>query len=52
MEIQAMVTTNEKVFEKQTLLLDDPKADEVLVKIVASGVCHTDATVLDRKSVV
>lgn len=47
MEIQAMVTTNEKDFEKQTLLLDDPKADEVLVKIVASGVCHTDATVLD-----
>ena len=38
MEIQAMVTTNEKDFEKQTLLLDDPKADEVLVKIVASGV--------------
>ncbi|MDR0124590.1 MULTISPECIES: NAD(P)-dependent alcohol dehydrogenase [Bacillus] len=47
MEFQAMVTTNEKDFEKQTLLLDDPKADEVLVKIVASGVCHTDATVLD-----
>jgi aryl-alcohol dehydrogenase len=27
--------------------LDDPKANEVLVKIVASGVCYTDATVLD-----
>lgn len=48
MEIQALVTTPEKDFEKRTLQLDDPKADEVLVRLVASGVCHTDATVLDR----
>ncbi|MFB8734147.1 hypothetical protein ACEQPO_09935 [Bacillus sp. SL00103] len=39
-----------KKISKQTLLLDDPKADEVLVKIVASGVCHTDATVLNERS--
>jgi len=24
--------------------LMDPKDDEVLIKIVASGICHTDAT--------
>ncbi|AIF67504.1 aryl-alcohol dehydrogenase [Terribacillus saccharophilus] len=47
MEIQAMLTNEESDFKKQTLQLDEPKADEVLVRIVASGVCHTDATVLD-----
>ncbi|PAE17746.1 aryl-alcohol dehydrogenase [Virgibacillus sp. 7505] len=47
MEIQAMLTTEESDFKKQALQLDEPKADEVLVRIVASGVCHTDATVLD-----
>lgn len=47
MEIQAMLTTEESDFNKQSLQLDEPKADEVLVRIVASGVCHTDATVLD-----
>ncbi|WP_102707861.1 NAD(P)-dependent alcohol dehydrogenase [Terribacillus saccharophilus] len=47
MEIQAMLTNEESDFNKQTLQLDEPKADEVLVRIVASGVCHTDATVLD-----
>ncbi|SEN50427.1 aryl-alcohol dehydrogenase [Terribacillus saccharophilus] len=47
MEIQAMLTTEESDFKKQTLQLAEPKADEVLVRIVASGVCHTDATVLD-----
>ena len=42
-----MLTTEESDFNKRTLQLDEPKADEVLVRIVASGVCHTDATVLD-----
>ncbi|MTV81974.1 NAD(P)-dependent alcohol dehydrogenase [Secundilactobacillus folii] len=27
----------------QDAILDEPKANEVLVKIVASGICHTDA---------
>lgn len=48
MKIQALVTSGEINFEKQTLVLDEPRADEVLVKIVASGICHTDATVLDQ----
>ncbi len=30
----------------ETVDLDDPKAGEVLVRIVASGVCHTDAYTL------
>jgi len=48
MKIQAMITTDTIDFEPRTLVLDEPKADEVLVKIVATGICHTDATVLDK----
>lgn len=48
MKINAMVTTPNKDFQKQTLNLAEPKAGEVLVRLVASGVCHTDATVLDK----
>jgi len=48
MKIEAMITTPEKNFEKQTLNLTEPQAGEVLVRLVASGVCHTDATVLDK----
>jgi aryl-alcohol dehydrogenase len=48
MKIDAMVTTPEQDFQKQTLNLAEPKAGEVLVRIVATGVCHTDATVLDH----
>ncbi|MEK3909343.1 NAD(P)-dependent alcohol dehydrogenase [Oceanobacillus sp. FSL W7-1309] len=48
MKIQAMITTPEKDFQKQTLNLAEPKDGEVLVRLVATGVCHTDATVLDK----
>ncbi|GLX69779.1 NAD(P)-dependent alcohol dehydrogenase [Paenibacillus glycanilyticus] len=34
-------------FELEEIELAAPKASEVLIKIVASGVCHTDATVRD-----
>lgn len=30
-------------FELRTLALEAPRADEVLVRVVSSGVCHTDA---------
>jgi len=32
-------------FSIETLRLDPPRADEVLVRIVATGMCHTDAVV-------
>lgn len=32
-------------FELQDVMLDEPRADEVLVKLVATGVCHTDLSV-------
>ena len=32
----------------ESLELDEPLADEVLVKIVGTGVCHTDMVVRDQ----
>jgi aryl-alcohol dehydrogenase len=46
MEITAAVANSiETPFELKTLDLKEPGADELLVKIHASGVCHTDAAV-------
>lgn len=33
---------------EQELTIDEPRADEVRVRLVASGVCHTDAIVRDQ----
>src|SRR5438046_9371969 len=38
----AVVPARSAPFELQTLDLARPQADEVLVRIVASGLCHTD----------
>ncbi|WP_100012711.1 NAD(P)-dependent alcohol dehydrogenase [Lentibacillus sediminis] len=49
MEIKAAVTHDKgKDFKLEEVRLDDPKDNEVLVKIVASGVCHTDAVAKDQ----
>jgi aryl-alcohol dehydrogenase len=37
-----------KPFKIETLTLDPPRPDEVLVRIVATGVCHTDIAVQHR----
>ena len=29
-------------FQIETLALDEPRPDEVLIRIVATGMCHTD----------
>ena len=42
MLIKAAVTNEKGKFTFEEIELDEPKADEVLVKIVASGCCHTD----------
>ncbi|MFS0783154.1 NAD(P)-dependent alcohol dehydrogenase [Bacillus sp. 1P06AnD] len=47
MKTNAIVSTPEKDFDFREIVLDDIKDDEVLVKVIASGICHTDATVLD-----
>ena len=38
----AVVPTPGSPFELRTLTLEAPRADEVLVRIVSAGVCHTD----------
>ena len=38
----ALVSANSKEFEIADFELDDPRPDEVLVRIVASGMCYTD----------
>ncbi len=42
MLIKAAVTYEKGKFEFDEVELDEPKADEVLIKVAASGCCHTD----------
>lgn len=44
----AVATAPETPLDIRELQLDDPQPDEVQVRIVASGVCHTDAIVRDQ----
>lgn len=49
MKITAAVTpAQSQPFKLQELTLDDPQPTEVLVKIVATGMCHTDLVVRDQ----
>ncbi len=49
MEIKAAVLKEPKSkFEIENVELDQPRANEVLVKIVATGLCHTDLAVRDQ----
>lgn len=49
MEVEAAVGREEGgPFEIETVELDDPRADEVLVRVVGAGVCHTDVIVRDQ----
>lgn len=48
MKVQAAVTQAPgQPFELKTLELDEPRADEILVRIVGVGVCHTDLVFKD-----
>lgn len=38
----ALVSAKDEPFEIRSVTLRDPRADEVVVKIAATGVCHTD----------
>lgn len=49
MEITAAVVKEKgSSFELQKVTLGEPRADEVLVKIVACGICHTDMVARDQ----
>ena len=45
----ALVTAGDAQFSAETVELGDPEANEVLVAIKASGVCHTDLDMLNRR---
>jgi aryl-alcohol dehydrogenase len=48
MEIKAAVTFKQSdEFRMEQLELSEPNADEVLVRVVASGICHTDLAARD-----
>jgi aryl-alcohol dehydrogenase len=47
-EITAAVVREKGTFELAPALLEPPRDDEVLVRIVATGLCHTDLVVRDQ----
>lgn len=49
MLIKAAVTYEKGNFKQDQVELDSVKANEVLVKVVASGVCHTDVVARDQE---
>lgn len=44
----AVVREKSQPFTIEELELDEPRADEILVRVVATGVCHTDLVVRDQ----
>ena len=48
MKVQAAVTREKGKLVIETVELAEPKAGEVLVKMVASGICHTDTAVIEQ----
>jgi aryl-alcohol dehydrogenase len=48
MQITAAVCREKGSFLIEPVELSDPQADEIVVKIVASGMCHTDLAVRDQ----
>jgi aryl-alcohol dehydrogenase len=48
MQVKAAVAREKGKIEIETLELAPPKAGEVLVKLVATGICHTDSAVIEN----
>jgi len=49
MKVQAAVTRAKRSdMSIETLTLDEPRNDEILVRLVATGVCHTDIAMRDQ----
>jgi aryl-alcohol dehydrogenase len=44
----ALAVPGEHGYRIADIVLDDPREHEVLVRVVAAGMCHTDATVKER----
>ena len=48
MKITASVVREKGKYQFETAQLSEPKAGEVLVRMVASGICHTDTAVIEQ----
>ncbi len=48
MQIRAAVVREAGRFVLEAIELDEPQASEVLVRVVATGMCHTDLAALDQ----
>ncbi|MDR3209348.1 MAG: NAD(P)-dependent alcohol dehydrogenase [Oscillospiraceae bacterium] len=48
MQVKAAVTREKGKFALETVELAAPKTGEVLVRLVATGICHTDTAVLNQ----
>jgi len=46
-EVKAVITRNKGEFSVEQVTLHEPKAEEVLVRITAVGMCHTDLSARD-----
>lgn len=44
----AVVHAREQRFEMERVEIDEPPADEVLLRVIACGVCHTDLVCRDQ----
>ncbi|MFF7047282.1 hypothetical protein ACFY94_02770 [Streptomyces griseorubiginosus] len=44
----AIATAKEQPLVIENVEIDEPRPDEVQVRLVATGVCHTDAIVRDQ----
>lgn len=44
----AVVREKEQPFSLENLEIEEPREDEVLVRIVGAGLCHTDLIVRDQ----
>ena len=47
-EVTAAVVRTQGSFDLETAYLGPPRDDEVLVRVVAAGLCHTDLVVRDQ----
>ena len=46
--IAAVVPATGKPFQVEEVDLEEPRSDEILVRIVGAGMCHTDLSIRDR----
>lgn len=48
MKIDAALVKKQGIIQMETLDLADPEKDEVLIRIVATGICHTDLSIANQ----